>query len=180
MLTALYRHFDADGRLLYVGISLSPARRLSNHAAGSRWADKIAHVTIEWLPTRQEALAAEGRAIASENPLHNIVGRRNEAEWAPAGGPAPRVPVYVDRPEYVAAHFNTSARTVDRMIREGMPRERVGGRFRYDLRACEAWAKERARQERLAAEAAKRADARMRATEARAALMAAFGPAEGI
>jgi hypothetical protein len=71
--TALYRHFDSDGRLLYVGISLSAIIRLAEHRA-SPWFDDIARVEIERHPTRKAALAAERKAIRDERPLHNIVG----------------------------------------------------------------------------------------------------------
>ena len=72
--TALYRHFDSDGRLLYVGISLSAIIRLAEHRA-SPWFDDIAHVEIEHRSTRKAALAAERAAIRNEKPLHNIVGQ---------------------------------------------------------------------------------------------------------
>lgn len=68
--TALYRHFSADGNLLYAGISLSPLYRLSQHGA-SKWFHDIAHVSIEWFDDRDAALKAERLAIASERPLHN-------------------------------------------------------------------------------------------------------------
>src|SRR5438067_656371 len=38
--TQLYRHFDADGTLLYVGISLSALQRLRGHRA-AEWIDRI-------------------------------------------------------------------------------------------------------------------------------------------
>ncbi len=69
--THLYRHFDAQGRLLYVGISLSAVKRLSQHGKESRWANQIANVTIETLPSREDALEAERQAIIAERPLYN-------------------------------------------------------------------------------------------------------------
>jgi hypothetical protein len=44
MKTSLYRHFDADGVLLYVGVSLWAVSRLTQHRHGSRWFHKIANV----------------------------------------------------------------------------------------------------------------------------------------
>jgi len=70
--TSLYRHFDAAGRLLYVGISLSAIYRLAQHHSGSRWAHKIATVTHKLFRTREEAIVAERKAIATENPVYNI------------------------------------------------------------------------------------------------------------
>ena len=69
--TALYRHFDKDDQLLYVGISLNHVARLAQHRDGSHWYEEIAQVTIEWHGTRVEAELAESRAIGSESPKHN-------------------------------------------------------------------------------------------------------------
>lgn len=71
--TALYRHFDADGRLLYVGISLSPTYRLRQHHDCSAWFQSIANVTVEWFPDRSAAMAAERQAIKAESPEFNVV-----------------------------------------------------------------------------------------------------------
>lgn len=70
--TALYRHFDAAGQLLYVGISLSAVQRLGQHRDTAGWYGLIKRVEIEWLPGRLEALHAEAVAIARESPVHNI------------------------------------------------------------------------------------------------------------
>lgn len=72
--TALYRHWDADGNLLYVGISLSAVGRLNQHRRDSHWSDEIASVTIEYFASREMALKAEADAIRSESPEHNIAG----------------------------------------------------------------------------------------------------------
>jgi hypothetical protein len=72
MLTQLYRHFDKNGQLLYVGVSLSTVVRLSQHREYSKWYDQIANVTIQNYNTREEALEAETQAIKNENPKYNI------------------------------------------------------------------------------------------------------------
>lgn len=69
--TALYRHFDKDGQLLYIGISLSHVARLAQHRDGSPWYEDIAHVTIEWHKTRVDAELAETTAIGREAPKYN-------------------------------------------------------------------------------------------------------------
>jgi predicted GIY-YIG superfamily endonuclease len=81
--TALYRHFDADGKLLYVGISLSVVARLARHVNGSHWARQITMITIEWHSGRPEALAAEAAAIVAERPAFNIAGVPSEGGSAP-------------------------------------------------------------------------------------------------
>lgn len=68
----LYRHFDASGALLYVGISLSAFSRLAQHREHSHWFSKIEKVTIEHFSTRVAAIEAERKAIFDEKPLHNI------------------------------------------------------------------------------------------------------------
>jgi hypothetical protein len=70
--TALYRHFNGDGTLLYVGISLSVVQRLSEHAA-SPWFKRISRIDVEWFDSRAQARAAEREAIQDERPIHNVV-----------------------------------------------------------------------------------------------------------
>ena len=69
--TALYRHYNAEGKLLYVGISLNHLARLTQHRSSAHWYEDIVQVTIEWFATRDEAENAEQMAIIGENPLHN-------------------------------------------------------------------------------------------------------------
>ncbi|HJV75458.1 MAG TPA: GIY-YIG nuclease family protein [Noviherbaspirillum sp.] len=71
--TALYRHFDKDGILLYVGISLSALTRLGQHRENAHWFNSISDVKMEFFDSRQEAIAAEKAAIKSERPRHNII-----------------------------------------------------------------------------------------------------------
>ena len=68
---ALYRFYDRDGRLLYVGITDNPRRRDEQHGATKAWWREVATKRIEWLPSREAALAAERLAIETENPLWN-------------------------------------------------------------------------------------------------------------
>jgi hypothetical protein len=68
---ALYRHFDADGILLYVGISRDPGVRRRTHHRRSAWTEFAARETVEWLPDRETAERAEREAIVAERPLFN-------------------------------------------------------------------------------------------------------------
>jgi hypothetical protein len=70
--TALYRHFDAAGQLLYVGISNDALRRLLQHKDRAGWYEQIRRVNVEWLPDRAAALSAEAGAIRQEAPLWNV------------------------------------------------------------------------------------------------------------
>ena len=69
----LYRHFDSNGSLLYVGISLQSTSRLIGHKTSSVWFAKITTITVEQFTSRQEALLAEKSAILKEKPLYNKV-----------------------------------------------------------------------------------------------------------
>lgn len=68
---ALYRHFDATGALLYLGISLSPIERLSQHMSAAPWAEEITTITVQWHPDRKAAEKAEREAILTEKPKNN-------------------------------------------------------------------------------------------------------------
>lgn len=72
--TAVYRFFDADGRLLYVGIAYDPAERWKHHAAKTRWWKDAVDNTIEWYGTRVEAERAEKVALRYEKPIYNKAG----------------------------------------------------------------------------------------------------------
>jgi hypothetical protein len=71
----LYRHYDAAGRLLYVGISNCFARRMQEHFF-SHWYDEIVRIAIERFPTYEAACEAERKAIRSEGPLYNYGNNR--------------------------------------------------------------------------------------------------------
>lgn len=72
--TAIYRYFDADDNLLYVGITGDPLARDRSHSRRSAFQEFTARQSVEWLPSRAAALEAESSAISSEQPLFNRVG----------------------------------------------------------------------------------------------------------
>lgn len=72
----VYIHLDAEGAVLYVGISLTIAERTSSHRANSGWWQKVATIRVEHLPNREAALAREAELIAELRPLHNRAGVR--------------------------------------------------------------------------------------------------------
>lgn len=67
---AVYRLYDTEGTLLYVGASYNPDRRCEEHRR-KPWGAKIARRTEAWYPNREEAFAVERDAIWKEGPLHN-------------------------------------------------------------------------------------------------------------
>lgn len=67
----LYRHFDEDGTLLYVGVSLNTVSRLIDHKRTAKWFSRLARVEVTRFPTREASLDAEREAIKRESPLFN-------------------------------------------------------------------------------------------------------------
>jgi predicted GIY-YIG superfamily endonuclease len=70
--TYLYRHYDEAGSLLYIGISLNAYARFAQHKAGADWPKLAVRMETEVFGTRDEAHAAERKAILTENPLFNL------------------------------------------------------------------------------------------------------------
>lgn len=71
--TALYRHFDAVGRLLYVGISSNTLLRTDEHGRQAKWFHEVSNIKIESFPTRKAAIEVEKRVIKEERPKYNIL-----------------------------------------------------------------------------------------------------------
>jgi hypothetical protein len=74
MKTTLYRYFNSEGQLLYVGITGDNTKRQSQHRRNSFWFGEIASATFDHFDNREEALEAEAAAIRYEKPANNIQG----------------------------------------------------------------------------------------------------------
>lgn len=70
---SLYRLYNSEEELLYVGISNDPNHRWHRHVGDKPWASEVAMRVFEWLPSRAEAEAAEVKAIRREKPKYNIL-----------------------------------------------------------------------------------------------------------
>lgn len=70
--TALYRHFDEAGVLLYVGITDDLVSRGKSHARDSRWVEFATRCEAVWFDSREEAEHEERRAIQVEDPVFNF------------------------------------------------------------------------------------------------------------
>lgn len=77
---ALYRLFDEEARLLYVGKSVHPRQRWREHAADKPWWGEVRSKTTEWLDSEEEAARAEIAAIQTEGPRYNILGTPRHRE----------------------------------------------------------------------------------------------------
>lgn len=77
----LYRCYDADGDLIYIGCTRNVKRRIDAHLRGGRAASRwlavfmTSHEVEGPFPNRATALAAEARAITLEQPVFNIQQR---------------------------------------------------------------------------------------------------------
>jgi hypothetical protein len=76
----LYRHYDDQDVLLYVGISESPIDRTNGHARSSEWVQYAARAEMEWMGSRGAAEAAEREAIRDEVPVFNRQHARGDVE----------------------------------------------------------------------------------------------------
>lgn len=75
--SAVYRIYDAEGELLYVGMATRPENRIVRHRA-KPWGDQIDYWTEEWFDNREAAKAAERSAIHHEDPVYNLMRPRME------------------------------------------------------------------------------------------------------
>lgn len=71
----VYRCFDRDGRLIYVGSTANLFGRLEQHRATSWWAPTVARVSAVSYPDGTSARAAERVAIRDEVPRWNKSGK---------------------------------------------------------------------------------------------------------
>lgn len=116
--------------MLYVGISLSALHRLAQHKTDSHWFDEIARVEIEKHPTREAALLAERRAIASENPRHNLKRPPVEIERPATGADVSRAEllkrVVTFNPLYTVADVAKVLGTGDTAVRKLIAAGQIG------------------------------------------------------
>ncbi len=89
----LYRLFDADGTLLYIGISYSAIARYAQHKADKPWIGNVCRIDIETHDvSRAEIEEMERAAIIAEKPAHNK--KHNGPERGPVRMTAPSKPEY--------------------------------------------------------------------------------------
>ena len=85
MMNVVYRCFDADGVLLYVGRTSRPRSRLKAHSILSPWWKNGVRVQIKLHKNRDASVIAERDAIRTERPLFNIQMQ------CPPGSPRERI-----------------------------------------------------------------------------------------
>lgn len=123
----VYRAFDAEGSLLYVGCTSSLTKRSDQHARGSAWWPYMARIEHRAYATYAQARFAETLAIRTESPLFNLRGRdvpeprAREAAAAYTGSAAAPQSTGEDAlsPVEVAAEWGVDRSTVKRLIDRG-------------------------------------------------------------
>lgn len=78
--TAVYRFFNADGVLLYVGIANNISKRWKQHENDKNWWHLIARTSVTWFESRSGAEGEEERSIDKERPLFNA-RKHPEGGW---------------------------------------------------------------------------------------------------
>lgn len=73
----LYRSFDSNGGLLYIGKSINVATRMTQHKK-SEWFHRAQRIEITSYPGPRELAVAEILAIQTENPLYNKVSTSDQ------------------------------------------------------------------------------------------------------
>ena len=139
--TALYRFYDTDDNLLYVGITVELGWRWKQHARREWWR-QVTRATVEHHPSRDEAAAAERTAIQQEHPRWNVIHKPPPPKPVPLA-PAPSLVVELgDDIErmigdtagltcgQVANLMGAGRSTIHRWVKEGRFRYRLKGKIR--------------------------------------------------
>jgi len=69
--TYVYRLYDLNNNLLYIGIAKNIQRRFYGHSRKKHWWPEVAKSYIRKYPNREEASRIEKQAIMKYNPLYN-------------------------------------------------------------------------------------------------------------
>lgn len=140
---ALYRHYDEQDVLLYIGISDVVTARGRSHAHSSDWTRYAVRFTGQWFPDRKSAEVAERAAIEREAPVFN----RQHATGDPWG----RIEHYLAGRQHKSAVGREHLVTLREAAREGWVvntglrglrryrRSRVGGFPQHAGRLWRLW-----------------------------------------
>jgi predicted GIY-YIG superfamily endonuclease len=73
----VYRCYDKDERLLYVGMTSGRMRRFFRHSSDKEWWREIVRLELAHFETVEQAKEAETEAIIKESPKHNTLHNRH-------------------------------------------------------------------------------------------------------
>lgn len=127
--TSLYRFYNKDGELLYVGITSFLPRRTREHAESKAWWREVSRVEVEHFETREQAQDAERAAVLREGPEYNIA--------IPPGAVTPEQEIYLlalrkesERLAALAAETERATAERDEAVRDaraaGMTWQQIG------------------------------------------------------
>lgn len=77
----LYRLYDVDGRLIYIGSTSHMPDRIGKHRHQVWWLPLVAKMRVEIHPTIAAARQAEREAIIAEKPAYNIKHTGSSWSW---------------------------------------------------------------------------------------------------
>lgn len=112
--TAVYRLYDADDELLYVGMTNNIDRRFGTHAEGKFWWPEVARREVAWLDSRTDAMVAERTAIRNENPRHNKADR----PYTPKPPSGTKTSIWL--PDDLAKRWKASEASLAELVRRGL------------------------------------------------------------
>jgi hypothetical protein len=127
----LYRTYDHDGQLLYVGITNNPMGRFRSHEVTKDWWPNVAEIKLATFESRDDLVAAEREAILTEKPLHNVV--HNPSRPRTTGLTQERTYSLTEVAEAwgLTGDMKEPERWIMRQIRSGrFPARKVGSRWR--------------------------------------------------
>lgn len=70
--SAVYRIYDSNAELIYVGMSYEPDTRVRVQRREKPWGHEIARHEVDWHPNRAASQRAEEQLIKQEHPRHNV------------------------------------------------------------------------------------------------------------
>jgi len=140
----LYRHFNKNNNLLYIGVSLNVLSRLYQHKLNTHWFSEITLVTIQSFDTREEALEAEKDAIAKEKPLYNIKFQPPQKESEEINIIMPNLPRLLSVKE-TAKYLGISTRTIYNQTSSKAKKKfpikpiKISGLIKFDRKDIDEW-----------------------------------------
>jgi len=76
--TAIYKHKNKNGEIIYVGISNNAHNRAARHLSSSEWREEIDSIDVQWMPNRLIAEIKEIELIKELRPKHNVTHNNDE------------------------------------------------------------------------------------------------------